>query len=586
MGTPIHNDGSHNLEPISFKTQAFKSGDDLSFKTADDLAGIDNPLTAHTEPPKVEKSFKATRGFIKETKGIWNAVKKFFKGVSAEIQRAREGKVLVEDSLSMAKRIEQQHVQYSTTLSISPDLFSPKGITPSLFESKTKIWESTLKPHLDSQSFLEFKPLTMHGDFVATPYGFKNGQLVPRYVVPTGLKLPDLENIHITQTGENQGVLRTAVVNSKARADQFALAIEKMTTNSRNQVRVVSHQLNSYENGENAFVKNQHKQMARLAVDKNIQIAHINTPTNRFYNYTRLFEGTFLEPVVNFFLPGEKKSHKQNVEGMAQYAAWVASDIGLHSDSANFQNLSQEIQAKYKDILIIQEKLKTNPPDAKELKLQKHELHNQIRELRATTRQALIDFKQSLANRPDSFKAQLLLKLIDSQLRINPLSRAQEVLMIKLLNKELGVISATNCKSGLDRTGFAHAVEMAVYQLYKSGKYTSQQIEELVLNWDEISSNHFTPGKAKSDILNEMQNYVLMNLIDVGIPITQRSTGLVGLKWHSGRTAQLVPLEFIPEKVKRGDVDVKLVNYENGKPTGLTDLGHRLLTKLQKMRGA
>ncbi len=571
----------------------------------DIYSGIENPLTRHkqldTSLPSLPLSqkiptlqspgkifFKATKEFSDSTSGVWNAVKFFFLSRLTNI-KASAGADLVRESEEMGQEFEKGGTQYSTVLEVQPHLFSPAGIKPGLFESKAEIWANSVQSKLAARHKMEYSTLQMYTGYEAVPYGTNGENLVKNRVIPTGLKTPHLENIHVTKTGEGVGVLRTAVVNSKTRAEEFVQAIRVIQDKSETPLRVVSHQLNSYENNEDAFVKNQHKQMARITRDHKIPVAHINTPTNRFYNVTRLFEGTFLEPVVNFFLPGEKKSHKQNIEGLSQMAAWVMEDMNRPEDQAVLSENAKVVRNCYARILDIQEALKNNPndPKAKELKNEKQELHQRITRLRADMRQNLIDFRTSINQMGDAapLKAKLMVKLIDSQLRLdNPIPRAQEVLIIKLLNKELNVISATNCKSGLDRTGFAHAVEIALFQLYK--KYEKQDIENLVLNWDKISKDHFTPGKPKSNILNEMQNYVLMNLIDAGIPITQRSTGLLGLKWHSGKMAQLVPLEFIPATITSGGNTVTLVKYENGAPTGLTDMGHRLLTKLQKFRGA
>jgi hypothetical protein len=81
---------------------------------------------------------------------------------------------------------------------------------------------------------------------------------------------------------------------------------------------------------------------------------------------------------------------------------------------------------------------------------------------------------------------------------------------------------------------------------------------------------------------------VLQNLLAVGIPITQISTGVVGFKWNTGFVENLLPLNFIPSHVKLEDgTVVRLVNSgSDGSVKGITTTGRRLLTKFQNSRGS
>jgi len=188
------------------------------------------------------------------------------------------------------------------------------------------------------------------------------------------------------------------------------------------------------------------------------------------------------------------------------------------------------------------------------------------------------------------------------------MERGQELMMFQLLNQRMGIISAVNCKSGLDRTGFIYAMMMSLVQCPDKLAF------EIASNWDKYTLDINSKMKEfeydttklyqwldeiEDEELKEVYQTILgfrlnvfNNLVNVSLPITAISTGLFGLKWGSGMQENLIPLNFIPPVVQvvheDGKVElVRIVNYhENGKVKGLTKMGHRLLTQMSPRRGA
>ncbi len=187
------------------------------------------------------------------------------------------------------------------------------------------------------------------------------------------------------------------------------------------------------------------------------------------------------------------------------------------------------------------------------------------------------------------------------------MERGQELMLFQILNHRLGVVGGVNCKSGLDRTGFLFAMILSLIQCPEGLKV------DLASNWDQYTRElnrkmrelDYDTGKLYQ-WLDEPANPELKriyraildfrlqtchHLLNVSLPITAISTGLIGLKWGKGFSENLMPLNFIPPVVqvvnKDGTIDeVQIIRYApNGRVEGLTETGHRLLTQLSPRRG-
>lgn len=225
-------------------------------------------------------------------------------------------------------------------------------------------------------------------------------------------------------------------------------------------------------------------------------------------------------------------------------------------------------------------------------------------------------------------KISLMRQVLGSQLGFKPqrLERGKEGMAIQLLNEKLGIVSALNCKSGLDRTGLWHAVKLGMLAVGKkigeerqyalvnewdktttimnriSARLKKETIDEWILlnrplaEWKEkkllpknMTEGEFQALKLKMQDVIALRKAVLKNLIKIGIPITTASTGVMGFKWNSGMKQNLVPLNFLPSHVKQGENGkvVPLVKYEkSGQVAEISKMGRNLLTKFQKLRGS
>ncbi len=484
---------------------------------------------------------------------------------------------------------------------------------------------------------------------------------------------------------DNVLVLRSGIVDTREKAKEFVIAAKDLAKQNGKlsqdrPLRIISHQLNSPET-ESKLVKNQHLSLGAIDYEQDdVDVAHINTPCNRFYFYTNSMEKLGIN-----VLKGEKESRHQNIEGMARYLVWLVEDLQRMADDeslsleqrASFQlaveslenggakevaklrasigaisKLSSELQKLGDDIKAKEaEKSKLTVKDGfskyiNDLKIADMELKNikslangkskEIEEIRKSmcnlakdaadkgTLRGVYNKLQDIEHKILSGKDPILVdarktimiyrKLLGNQYmrdsipRSELMERGQELMMFELLNNRLGVVSAVNCKSGLDRTGFVFAMMMSLMQCPEEMKL------EVAYNWDKYSTelnqkikefNYDTqklyqwleePANPEMKLIYrtilDFRLHTLNSLLNVCLPITAISTGLAGLKWGKGLYENLIPLNFIPPVVqvvhKGGKIElVQILRYNSeGEVEGLTDMGHRLLTQLSPKRGA
>jgi hypothetical protein len=74
----------------------------------------------------------------------------------------------------------------------------------------------------------------------------------------------------------------------------------------------------------------------------------------------------------------------------------------------------------------------------------------------------------------------------------------------------------------------------------------------------------------------------------IGLPITERSSGLQGFKWAPGGYKEnKMPLNFLPSHTKVDGKIVPLVRYgKKGQVKGMTPEGSQILAKFQGLRGS
>lgn len=514
----------------------------------------------------------------------------------------------------------------------------------------------------------------------------KEGQVTPTSYVK-GLSAKEREkgahlaNTYVIQVdGKEYGIIRSGKIDTKQKADEFVALLanlqEKIKENNPNyEMRVVSQQLNSFE-GESKLINNQHRWIAyanNQLKEKGIgEVVHINVPSNRWYHFTKSLAsmgslGSFLSAVggqlVGHFGKGERLSKEQNMDSWRTYVRWVGKDLDseLNALALSHPELTEdikELKAPRDDDLekkftatvglieVNKARLAKKDISSDEKKEAKkaletlgqslHELRQQEKEKLKKDYHLLLTLEKTLSektlegNDPDVQaslrKASLMRQVLGSQLDIpgeRP-GRGKEGMLIQLLNAELGVTSAINCKSGLDRTGFWHAVKVGMEAFEKI--FNKERMFTLVDNWETTTSymnqltakvgnasfNRWLDGHEDLDLENllgkeaakalkddpqiktkmrdvaEFRKVNLNNLIRMGIPITSTSTGLLGLKWNTGMQENLIPLNFLPSHIQQDNGKViQLVHYDKtGEPIGMTEEGRTLLTKFQSFRGS
>lgn len=455
-----------------------------------------------------------------------------------------------------------------------------------------------------------------------------------------------LTNIYVIDVGGQRGVIRSGVINSEAREKDFLAVIrdlhEKYKLQTKNpdlKLRIVSQQLNSFES-ESKLIDSQHAHIAsineKLKGEGIGEIAHINIPSNRWYHTTKALDsfgilGNFIKALApKKLFKGEKLSKKLNLEGLGTYVKWAIQDfqVGfskLKEVATQVGTISNEIEGILIYIKNTTEELKNH----KLTKAEKTQLQNEIKEQKNLLEEKRESLKRILKEGASEFKvlekelseikprnpeqtsayhtASLMRQMLESQLGIKALDRGKEGMVIQMLNDRLRITSALNCKSGLDRTGLWHAVKLSILSCEKI--IGADRAFALVNEWKEITTlmnRRMALGRPMNNVRDSPQlkqkiadvvalrEEILNNLINIGIPITTASTGMMGIKWNSGYQENLIPLNFLPSRVKKetGGQKIRLktiplVQYkENGEIKGLTIFGKTLITKFQKLRGS
>lgn len=636
--------------------------------------GIPEPLVGRNITVKeggmaqsVSRAFAAVGKFFKRLKTpvLLMKIYEFFEKIVApkkfEARHRHFAQVMVGNSSAKVERLlghtsdssAKDHVEVSEALFMSSE---DKGLQLRDKKLGAKVAYETAKANDEDSSYRNVPVLKSHGIKVKgykvnldKPDTMRKGRVIPtafRYVAEKEDKTDRLANCYQSKTDDHP-MMRTGVIDTEKKAKEFIEAAKQIHEKTRpgRPLRIASHQLNSMEN-EGKMVRNQHRHLLAQAHEQKVDLAHFNTPTNRFYDYAQ-------NPVTGAFLSGEEQSHDMNIEGLASYMKWFVEDLeDMAGDNSAISALKQsndldtivlrrdeiaklnsEILKLESDIAAAKEAFKTLKGDEKRQK--KMEIKSLEQQLEAKEGE-IVNLKFNLATdviapglaskyntlkslegllkekiaHPEVQETLHLMRMVfavqlgieDDDLPVP--SRGQELMLFHMLDKRLGVVSAVNCKSGLDRTGFAYALMMALEQA------PDEVALKLTLNWDSLSEKLNVkireldydldalqewldePENADLKEVFAFRNHVMDNLLNVCLPITAFSTGVVGLKWGSGMFANLIPLNFIPPAVRvineEGESrSEQIVAYSaSGKVEGLTDKGQSLMTQFSARRVA
>lgn len=191
---------------------------------------------------------------------------------------------------------------------------------------------------------------TMHA-FCAIADAEDHIKITAQKVTPTSQESADLTNIYtIVVEGKEYGILRTGVIDSKRKADEFVAVLLKMkedipAARTRDfRFRILSHQLNSFEN-ESGLIEKQHEWIAyangQLTAKKIGEVIHINTPSNRWHSAAKSGKGQIASRI---YASVSKRSFKALTHDQEQ----LSRDLNMDSWPTYMKWLGEDLQKRVK----------------------------------------------------------------------------------------------------------------------------------------------------------------------------------------------------------------------------------------------
>lgn len=251
----------------------------------------------------------------------------------------------------------------------------------------------------------------------------------------------------------------------------------------------------------------------------------------------------------------------------------------------------------------------------KEIKALDTQLEGQVKELTV----AMHAYQQELAKDPQQKELTTKLKIathilaiqtgMAEKLDLPKLTPTQELGYQLLFDQMLNLVTEINCKSGLDRTGFARSLLNAIQQEIKKGTTVAEMVkfldnfESAVHAMDmDVSERmrqdpHFNfatwlegDGQRHRGVY-DFQASVFAELVGVARRITGRSAGVEGLKWHHDKKSinpfekNPHPIPFIPMFIEAEGQMVQLIQVDKKGHRSLTADGNAVLMGLSARRG-
>lgn len=392
-------------------------------------------------------------------------------------------------------------------------------------------------------------------------------QVTPTSFILGGKDKSNLVNCYVVTIGDQQKIIRSGVIDTGKKADQMYALLKHIYDNTptpdgacKQPMRIVSQQLNSPER-EDSLIRHQHRFMVRMNADLREagigEIVHMNTPTNRFYHFTKKIKkipliGSLVEDLA---LSGEKKSKLQNIEAWPTYIHWFEEDLLKakntypqfvvafpnpeikQKEECDIRKIQCEAEEVVRIIGYLEQKIYYKSGDLKKQAAMKEKLEMKLAALRSHIKSGLTIKHQELkelesnlirrisqisAMNPNDYtqsrfeelslekkvlkeicmKATLMKDILADQLDIpgeHHTGRGRLDMSLHLLHGMLGVISLINCMSGLDRTGFLFAVKIAMEQMQE--KIGPVRVFDMVQHWGsttrEINQRIYKDGLEK-----------------------------------------------------------------------------------------
>lgn len=177
-----------------------------------------------------------------------------------------------------------------------------------------------------------------------------------------------------------------------------------------------------------------------------------------------------------------------------------------------------------------------------------------------------------------------------------PMSWIKELILMTLLEINLGAISVLNCDSGLDRTGIASALKLGVIELSQGGHVP--ELIDIALMWDlivpdinklvaKMGAQSFEAWKNEPHENRELSlkriNWVdrLRESVLDNLALFSKQLPHPNIKWHEGITVHKEFLNLIPPYKQEGGELKPLVNYDpaTGMPLELTAYGNQFFSR-------
>ncbi len=379
-------------------------------------------------------------------------------------------------------------------------------------------------------------------------------------------------------------LIRHACIDSREKAETFIHALE--TFCRAPSMRLSSLQLGLPETEWDEMTA-EHILFAWLAKERGLsfQVAHMSLPTQPLYT------AKGAPAKSEFLLKAVAKLPKmQDLDGWETYCYWLHEEMErlletFHLESLELYTLQallldfvHEVRASLllqhesdvSEILIQQgsaRNLLANSPTGDSMLLEKRlikrrgEAKEEI-QVQYKILERLVGVIQAIGKshrelQPLKLQAMSVHRLLGVELNeMTKLSWVERVLLLQLLNLDLGLITAVSCDTGYDRTSVVFAIQVAAALLRQ--KIPQEQLVDMALHWNEKT--------AEMQIVKLFRELFVEVVEKLCIPLTGGNKK--SPSWHEAQVESSELLGFFPERFLRPD------------KKGLNASGHSLLTKI------
>ena len=335
-------------------------------------------------------------------------------------------------------------------------------------------------------------------------------------------------------------LFRSGAIETPEKAQEFLDCIKGI--NQEKVLRVLSCQVNTPET-DWELIQRQHLRLAFLnqSLGNEGMIAHLNIPINRLFIDPANLPSEFMSKTIIALY------RQLNTEGWAIYTQWMneemekvlktfkpeavdeyqlqarLEDFGIETHSLLLNDIKKEL----KNTLLEMDQIELNKnadSDRSLFSLEKKAIFLRERLKNALQIQYIIlnDIVEGIgiieAAHPELLflksKALLLASLLGAETgspKASVLVPEQQLLLIQLLNQQLGVVTCVNCDTGLERTSIAFSLMLGMAEM--SATFPLNDLISLILHQKDPSA------------VEALRRYVLANLESFSLPIALHQGG-------------------------------------------------------------